>query len=218
MNKKWTIIGVSVIIFLAFLVWLFMASNKPLPGIEAKQDGRNHVPEGSPVTYNFNPPTGGDHYASWITKGFYEEPRYDGNLVHSLEHGYVIIWYDCERKLANEFSIFKLFFKLPLAGQISNVYAQTPMTGGSEGSPSAKLTDMPEAFSDGSCDELRNQLRNYYEKDTHKLIVIPRVGLDNRIILTAWGRMLELNSFDEPKIKEFVSAFRNNGPEATNEP
>ena len=213
MNKKYIFIGTAVIVSITLLTWLFVISVKPLPGIEAKQDSRDHVPEGNPVTFNFNPPTGGDHFASWITKGFYNEPRHDGNLVHSLEHGYIIIWYDCTKRISsfNPRRGGELF-------QISNVYAQTPMTQGSEGSPSAKLADMPKQFSDGSCDELRNQLRNYYEKDTHKMIVMPRVGLDSPVVLTAWGRMLKLNSFDQPKIKEFVAAFRDNGPEYTNEP
>ena len=216
MSKKFTLIGLTVLLSIGLLVWLFTASTKPLPGEEAKQEGRDHVSEGSTVTYNFNPPTGGDHYASWIIKGFYNESRHDGNIVHSMEHGYIIFWYDCEKQLTVN--------SLQLIG---NVYAHDEATGsaqpvgmtaGSEGTVHIKLADMPKAFSDGSCDTLKNQIKGYIGGDNHKLIAMPRVAMDKPLILTAWGRMLKLDSFDEPKIKEFVGAFRDNGPEHTVEP
>ena len=218
MSQKILLIGTAIVISTALLIWLFMASTKPLSGIEANQDGRTHVPEGSPVTYNFNPPTGGDHYASWITKGFYGEPRHDGNLVHSLEHGYIIFWYDCTKPvLSSEFSIFKKVYAHELEATDAPQVAQT-MDGGSGGIVHTKLTDMPKSFSDGSCDPLKNQIKGYIEKDNHKLIGMPRMGMDKPLILTSWGRILKLDSFDESKIKEFVGAFRDNGPEHTTEP
>ncbi len=59
----------------------------------------SHVPEGSdPNPYNSNPPTSGLHYADDLKAGFYEENTYqypEGYLVHNLEHGYVIFWYNC---------------------------------------------------------------------------------------------------------------------------
>ncbi len=209
MNKKWIIIAGTILLLAAFLTWLFIESTKPLPGQKLLQDGREHKPEGSKLDYKFNPPTSGDHYPSWISKGFYEEPRPDGNLVHSLEHGYIIIWYNCEAK----FPVSS--FQFP----VSNVYAQgINMTAGSEGSPSASLDSMPEAFRNGSCDSLKKELKDLYQKlGSHKLIVMPRVGMSSRLILTAWGRMEKLNSLDQSKIKEFIEAFRDNGPEQTNE-
>lgn len=209
-SRKWVFIGGGVVIFLAFLVWLFMISTKPLPGIEALQNSRNHIPEGSKTDFKFNPPTSGDHYPSWISKGFYDEPRHDGNLVHSMEHGYIIIWYDCEKKSMG----------YGVGSIVGTAFAQSvPMTGGSEGTPSAKLSDMPKQFSDGSCDTTKNQIKTILNKfGMHKLIAMPRAGMDYPIILTAWGREEKLNLLDEGKIKEFIGAFRDNGPEKTNEP
>jgi hypothetical protein len=78
---------------------------------------------------------------------------------------------------------------------------------------------MPKSFSDGSCDSLKSQLKDIYNKfGPHKLIVMPRVGMDSPVILTAWGRMEKLDSLDQKKIKSFIDAFRDNGPEATKEP
>lgn len=63
-----------------------------------------HVPEGSvPGPYASNPPAGGTHYPVDYTAKFYQEsdlaslPAHpEGYLVHSLEHGYVIFWYNCK--------------------------------------------------------------------------------------------------------------------------
>lgn len=63
----------------------------------------NHVNEGEdPGPYNSNPPTSGPHYVNEFNAGFYDEsdidslPEYpEGFLVHNLEHGYVIFWYNC---------------------------------------------------------------------------------------------------------------------------
>lgn len=207
MNNKWLIAG-AVLLLGIFLAWLFKESEKPLPGELLLQEGRDHKPEGTKLAYKFNPPTSGDHYASWITKGFYGEPRADGNLVHTMEHGYIIIWYDCEKSVISHQS-----------SVIREAYADSlGMTMGSTGSPSASLESMPKSFSDGSCNNLKNELKTFYEADQHKLVIMPRVGMDHPIILTAWGRMLKLDSLDQTKIKEFINSFRDQGPEHTNEP
>lgn len=95
MSKKILIIGVAVLLIGGFLWWLFTASSKPLPGEKMADMGRNHVPAGTKVNYNSNPPTSGDHYADWIRAGVYPEPKDDRNLVHSLEHGYIVMSYKC---------------------------------------------------------------------------------------------------------------------------
>ena len=53
--------------------------------------GRNHV--ASP-TYRVDPPAGGNHLAAAAAAGEYEDRLPDdGQLVHSLEHGDVILWH-----------------------------------------------------------------------------------------------------------------------------
>ena len=214
MNKKYLLIGIVALILVIGLTWAYIESTKPLPGQEALQDSRTHIPEGSPTNYKFNPPTSGDHYPSWITKGVYDTPRPDGNLVHSLEHGYIIFWYDCEKKLAFSLQPSALSNLIPAA------FAQVlPMTQSGEGSPSAKLEDMPKAFSDGSCNNLESQLKDIYNQfGQHKLIVVPRVGIDHPLVVTSWGRMLKLERIDKDQIKRFINFFRDHGPEQTNEP
>ena len=52
-------------------------------------------PLGHPPTYTVNPPSGGDHLSQSAGPGVYAGLNVipDGVLVHSLEHGYVIIWH-----------------------------------------------------------------------------------------------------------------------------
>jgi hypothetical protein len=54
--------------------------------------GDGHVP--SP-TYSVDPPAGGDHTAEVARGGTYEGAAVppDGQLVHALEHGYVVAWH-----------------------------------------------------------------------------------------------------------------------------
>ncbi|MGH9113852.1 MAG: DUF3105 domain-containing protein [Acidimicrobiales bacterium] len=53
--------------------------------------GRDHVPAPS---YQVDPPSGGDHLAAPAPAGTYSADNVpaDGNLVHALEHGFVILW------------------------------------------------------------------------------------------------------------------------------
>ncbi len=54
-----------------------------------------HVPDCSPVTYDTNPPSGGNHYPEPAYFQTYDAPVPWGFLVHSEEHGGVVIAYDC---------------------------------------------------------------------------------------------------------------------------
>ena len=63
----------------------------------------NHVQMGVPHTpYNSDPPTSGAHYPVPASAGFYTTAPPDEQLVHNLEHGYVIIWYNCDGLTADK--------------------------------------------------------------------------------------------------------------------
>lgn len=58
---------------------------------------QDHVAPGTPIDYQESPPAFGQHFDSWEEMGrkFYTDDRPDlGYLVHNLEHGYTIMWYD----------------------------------------------------------------------------------------------------------------------------
>lgn len=57
----------------------------------------DHLEQGTPIPYDTAPPAFGPHYPAPAPMGrkFYTEDRPEvGNLVHNLEHGYNILWYD----------------------------------------------------------------------------------------------------------------------------
>ncbi|MDS0282408.1 DUF3105 domain-containing protein [Haloarcula onubensis] len=57
-------------------------------------EGNQHVSTGQDIDYTRSPPLSGPHYSAAAEGGFYEEPQPPGNVVHSLEHGAVVIYYD----------------------------------------------------------------------------------------------------------------------------
>ena len=73
---------------------------KPLPGEIVADMGRDHVTDIAGITYSSNPPTSGPHFPVWAKKGVYDRLMSDGYLIHSLEHGYVVISYDCSNEKA----------------------------------------------------------------------------------------------------------------------
>ena len=97
-HKVFIGIGLATIILIGGGV--FWASNQtgpstnPLLGQNVPISGRQHLPDGTKITYDTNPPAEGNHYAKPQDAGAYISPPADGNLVHSLEHGAVILWYN----------------------------------------------------------------------------------------------------------------------------
>jgi len=89
-------------------------------------------------------------------------------VVHNLEHGHIVISYDC-----------------------------------------SKLPD---------CEDTKYQLRRLLNAyNGWKVTVVPRTNVDAAIALTAWGWIDKLDSYDEARIRRFIDAWRNRGPEATME-
>jgi len=199
----WAVIAI-IIILLGLAGYKYFT--RPLPGEKVQDLGRDHVSDGTAVEYNSNPPTSGPHYEQWTRAGVYDKPISDGHLVHSLEHGYVIMSYNCT--LAP--SAFLL---------VPAVYAHEEEL--EEEPSSTEATDgeeLPSIWQSDECKELVSRLSKIYEdKGERKLIVIPRPNLDSRIALTAWGRIEKFQDFDKQRILAFIDAFRDHGPEKTME-
>lgn len=194
MPKKFIWIGIVIILPVAFLAWLFIASSKPLPGQKVADLGREHVPVGSKVEYNSNPPTSGKHYGEWVRAGVYEGERDDRNLVHSLEHGYIVMTYRCVIATPSE-----------TRGKQSSTSSSEIATGSSN----------PR---NDECEERKNQLNQIYDsKGKRKLIVIPRSNLDTNFALTAWTYLDKFDEFDSKRVEKFIDSHRDQGPEKTRE-
>jgi hypothetical protein len=90
--------GGAALVFVALIAYLVWQEARPIPrtGRDIPIMGAEHITVGqSHEPYNSDPPTSGPHYAEPAQAGFYDTAPADEYLVHSLEHGYVIISYNC---------------------------------------------------------------------------------------------------------------------------
>lgn len=102
-NLIWIGLGIVALAVVGFVVWQVM---RPATGeaVIVPAGYEQHIDAGTPPgPYNSDPPTGDVHYADTLPARFYEEadiaslPEYpEGYLVHNLEHGHVIFWYNCD--------------------------------------------------------------------------------------------------------------------------
>lgn len=88
----WGAAGFALLAAFIFGAWNLLRSK---PGQGVALQARTHIQIGDDhEPYNTNPPTSGAH-AGLVQADFYDVAPADENLVHNLEHGYVIIWYNC---------------------------------------------------------------------------------------------------------------------------
>jgi hypothetical protein len=202
MIKKFSL-GSILLLVIIFLYFAFQTSLQKLPGDFVESEGRGHVPDGTKIDYLTNPPTSGAHYEESARPGIYETPVSDGHLVHSLEHGYIIISYNCAYSQTSS-----SFVKTVYAHE-ENLESEAPIE------PEGSLSGV---WQDENCKKLKEDLKKIFDtKKQTKIIVIPRPSLDARIALTAWTRIDKFNEFDQERIIKFIDAFRDKGPEKTME-
>ena len=97
-NLIWGGIGIVILAVIGFFIWQSIrpATGESFPIMVSSP----HIPtDTDPGEYNSDPPTSGLHYAEEAQTGFFDENIYTypaGYLVHNLEHGYIIFWYNCD--------------------------------------------------------------------------------------------------------------------------
>ncbi len=125
-------------------------------------EGRNHVEDGTVVGYRTDPPVSGTHSRRWADPGVYRNRQPPERLVHSVEHGMIVIYYD---------------------------------------RPAAAVMDRLEAWA------------SLFGSPWSGVVLTPREGLGQDIILTAWRRRLRMTAFDAAGAAAFIDAYRGRGPE-----
>ena len=65
----------------------------PVEDFDAADEAK-HVEDGTDVQYESTPPTSGDHYGQPADARFYSESIPEETVVHNLEHGQIVIWYN----------------------------------------------------------------------------------------------------------------------------
>ena len=94
----WSGAGVVILAIIGIVIWqgIRPAAGESIPVMVSSP----HIPlDTDPGEYNSDPPTSGRHYAEEARAGFYDNNKYKfpaGYLIHNLEHGYVIFWYNCD--------------------------------------------------------------------------------------------------------------------------
>ena len=114
-TERWTRLSPSMLIAIGFLVVglavlgvLLSRRGAPIPAVAgevhfedaltARDQLYMHIPDSQPVTVDPNghyPPTFGNHYDTPRPPGVYDSPVPEGNFVHDLEHGGIVILYNC---------------------------------------------------------------------------------------------------------------------------
>jgi len=105
-------LGALIVIVLIVLGANNSFASSGLIGNPVPITSRAHVdPSQDPGPYNSNPPAQGPHFPTTLPARFYNDgdiakmaPFPQGYLVHNLEHGYVIFWYNCANLPADECS------------------------------------------------------------------------------------------------------------------
>lgn len=124
--------GVLLVGIVLIVVVLFMQSTPdPNAGITVPDDGNQHVAVGTtcrsieapcgPDPYSSIPATSGPHWevsgiANW---GVYATPQNETQLVHNLEHGGIVIWYDPDALDAEQVGELTSFVEGQVASGIS---------------------------------------------------------------------------------------------------
>jgi hypothetical protein len=101
-ERQLTYLVAGTAIFFALILALVVAVNlqrsQPVAGEETVQSlGNAHIAQDQVVNaiYNTTPPTSGPHYGALAEWGVYREPIPYQVLLHNLEDGGVVIYYQC---------------------------------------------------------------------------------------------------------------------------
>ncbi len=101
-RKIFIAIGLLTVFIIVGGVWLISVTgqeeqkqlNKPLMGKAIPVEGASHINEGEfHKSYNSNPPTSGWMYDQVAGGGIHNNEVADELLVHSMEHGAVVVYY-----------------------------------------------------------------------------------------------------------------------------
>jgi hypothetical protein len=106
-----TLILLAEVVFFNDLIYKREKQQTFLVGKKIEVLSNKHFEQGAKITYNSNPPTSGTHYPDPQHAGVYTKAPPDGNLVHSLEHGTIIIWYNPKKLSREQIKVLTDIFK-----------------------------------------------------------------------------------------------------------
>jgi hypothetical protein len=157
------------------------------PAVEKVPDeGNMHVAFGTPVQYQHNPPASGPHWPIPQAWGVYTGVVPREWWVHNLEHGGIVLLYNCPR---------------PDDGGASNDGGQPP-----DACPN-EIAAMGQLYA-------QQPPVDYYDTISEtKMLVTPDPLLPTRFAAVAWDWDWTSDTFDLAAVKCFIDARYNRGPE-----
>ncbi|HEX6513041.1 MAG TPA: DUF3105 domain-containing protein [Chloroflexota bacterium] len=135
--RRNAVLGAGAIVLVAAVVLIFIlvrgqSATPAVPGETHFNDpvtnsGQlyQHIPDSQPIPADpagHYPPVFGNHYAEWRPPGIYDSPVPEGNFIHDLEHGGIVILYNCPSgcpELVNQLK--GLLTSLPKSSQYNEV-------------------------------------------------------------------------------------------------
>lgn len=164
--------GALLALLIGTAVFFNVRGARPVEGeIRFQAQGNVHIEEGqaNSFAYNSTPPTSGPHYGSMAPWGIRNEPVPYEYLLHNLEDGGIVIYYQC----------------------------------------------------DDNCSELRQTLEEVvdpYVRAEQRVVLVRNdptwsndvaghVSMETPIAVTAWTRLLPLETVDADRIRGFVSKY-----------
>lgn len=146
-------------------------------------EGFDHIPVCSLTDYLTNPPSSGNHYPIWADYQTYTSPVPFGFLVHNLEHGAIVLSYNCAVGTGSHTGPSECDAEVAAAQQMIN------------GLPV-----------DQECLSLGQGV-------TFRAILSPDPDLDVRFAASAWGWTLRADCFDPDTFRAFAVTHYNQGRE-----
>ncbi|MCA9839945.1 MAG: DUF3105 domain-containing protein [Trueperaceae bacterium] len=108
-NSILWLVGAGVLILIAIPIVVTLIQNRNLPGEFYRSQGNIHIDIGdNHPEYNSNPPTSGWHTGDLTGWGSYDYIVPDQRVIHNMEDGGVIIWYQMGTAEENKAEIIKL--------------------------------------------------------------------------------------------------------------
>ena len=158
-------------------------------GERIPQMPHTHVNEGTKVTYNHTPPTSGCHYSipgkAPIQPGVYTQTVNSEYWVHNLEHGYIVVLYDCgaegARGCPTDFATLRTWYGNQT---VDPALLQCQQSGQIQTAPYTKV------------------------------LLLPFSGLGHKFAVVSWTYFLPLDHLDTSQLDKFYANHVGHSPES----
>jgi hypothetical protein len=161
-----------------------------------------HLDIGTPIQYPTNPPASGPHYPIWAAFQEFATPVPRPYWVHSLEHGAVVLLYNCAK--------------------LGGADASADATGGADASDEdAAVADAGATTCEALVADLRKLMQELpddplCDKDagpSKRIILTPDPLIEHPVAAAAWGWTYNADCFDRATLEQFAKDHYAKGTE-----